>query len=111
MVTSQLDDPKRPAETSDNANLQSNRAYNMSWRDHIATAPLFCHGQACIAGTRIPVSVVLDNLAAGPSEAEILERYPTLGHDIPLQERRSEHHSPYPSGLMFKRQSGSSKLT
>ena len=29
-------------------------------------------------GTRIPVSVVLDNLAAGLSEAEILQSYPTL---------------------------------
>jgi len=37
-----------------------------------------CHGQACIKGTRIPVSVVLDNLAAGLSEAEILQSYPTL---------------------------------
>jgi uncharacterized protein (DUF433 family) len=37
-----------------------------------------CHGKACIAGTRIPVSVILDNLAAGLSTEEILQHYPSL---------------------------------
>jgi len=50
----------------------------MSWRDHITVNPSVCHGQACVRGTRIPVSVVLDNLAAGLAESEILESYPTL---------------------------------
>ncbi len=50
----------------------------MNWQDHIATDPAICHGQACIRGTRIPVSVVLDNLAAGLTHAEILESYPAL---------------------------------
>jgi uncharacterized protein (DUF433 family) len=36
------------------------------------------NGQACIRGTRIPVSVVLDCLAEGMSEADILKGYPTL---------------------------------
>ncbi len=36
------------------------------------------HGVACFRGTRIPVSVVLDNLAAGASAATILDEYPTL---------------------------------
>ena len=49
-----------------------------NWRDYITTDPSVCHGQACIKGTRMPVSVVLDNLAAGLSEAEILQSYPTL---------------------------------
>jgi uncharacterized protein (DUF433 family) len=49
-----------------------------NWHDYITTDPSVCHGQACIKGTRIPVSVVLDNLAAGLSEAEILQSYPTL---------------------------------
>ena len=44
----------------------------MSWRDHISTDPNLCHGQACIKGTRIPVSVVLDNLAAGLLDDEII---------------------------------------
>ena len=44
----------------------------------ISIDPAVCHGQACIRGTRIPVSVVLDALAEGMSEAEILVGYPTL---------------------------------
>jgi uncharacterized protein (DUF433 family) len=52
--------------------------YAMEWRDHISVDPSICHGQACVAGTRIPVSVVLDNLAARISAEEILRSYPTL---------------------------------
>jgi uncharacterized protein (DUF433 family) len=50
----------------------------MDWRDHITVDPLICHGQACIRGTRIMVSVVLDNLAAGLDIQEILRSYPSL---------------------------------
>jgi uncharacterized protein (DUF433 family) len=49
-----------------------------NWREHIAVSPLVCHGKACIRGTRIMVSVVLDNIAAHMSAAEILASYPTL---------------------------------
>ena len=44
----------------------------------ISVDPAVCHGQACFAGTRIPVSVVLDCLAAGMTEEEIRVQYPTL---------------------------------
>jgi len=44
----------------------------------ITTDSEVCHGAACIAGTRIPVSVILDNLAAGSSREEILKNYPSL---------------------------------
>jgi len=50
----------------------------MNWRDRIAVDPLVCHGKACIKGTRIMVSVILDNLAEGLSENEILESYSSL---------------------------------
>jgi len=50
----------------------------MDWRDRITVAPEVCHGKACLRGTRIPVSVVLDNLAAGILPTEILKSYPTL---------------------------------
>ncbi len=49
-----------------------------SWRDHITTNPTICHGQACIRGTRIPVAVVLDNLAAGLTVVDITASYPSL---------------------------------
>ena len=47
----------------------------MNWQRHIIVDPNICHGQACVTGTRILVSVVLDNLAAGVSEDEILASY------------------------------------
>ena len=50
----------------------------MNWRDYITVDPEVCHGKACIKGTRIMVSVVLDNLAAGATVEEILESYPSL---------------------------------
>lgn len=50
----------------------------MNWREHIAVEPNICHGQACLIGTRVPVSVVLDNLAAHVTPEEILRSYPTL---------------------------------
>ena len=50
----------------------------MDWRARISTDPNICHGKACIAGTRIMVSVVLDNLAAGADVAEILRLYPAV---------------------------------
>lgn len=40
--------------------------------------PGVCHGQATIRGTRVTVSVVLDNLAAGMTAEEILAGYPAL---------------------------------
>jgi uncharacterized protein (DUF433 family) len=50
----------------------------MNWHPHVTVDPQICHGQACVAGTRILVSVVLDNLAAGLSPDEIIASYPRL---------------------------------
>ncbi len=50
----------------------------MRWQDFITADPAVCHGKACITGTRIMESVVLDNLAAGLSPEEIVRSYPTL---------------------------------
>lgn len=50
----------------------------MNWREQITVDPAVMHGVACIAGTRIPVSVVLDNLAAGVPDDRLLQEYPTL---------------------------------
>jgi len=49
--------------------------------ERISIDPNVCFGTACIRGTRIWVSLILDNLAAGISEAEILEAYPQLEAD------------------------------
>ncbi len=53
----------------------------MDWRQRIIADPMICHGKACIRGTRIMVSVILDNLAEGVSETEILKSYPSLKPD------------------------------
>lgn len=50
----------------------------MNWRQRVTVDPAVCHGQACIKGTRVMVSVILDNLAAGVTPDELLKSYPTL---------------------------------
>jgi len=50
----------------------------MDWRDRITIDPLICHGKACIKGTRIMISIILDNLAAGVKPEEIIKSYPSL---------------------------------
>ena len=53
----------------------------MTWQNHISSDPQICHGKACIRGTRIMVSVVLDNVAVGLTTEEIIKAYPTLKHE------------------------------
>ena len=53
----------------------------MNWQDYITVDPQTCHGKACIAGTRVMVSVILDNLAEGNTVDEIMENYPTVSRD------------------------------
>ena len=49
--------------------------------DRIAIDPQVCFGKPCIKGTRIWVSLILDFLASGESEAQILAAYPQLKPD------------------------------
>ena len=44
----------------------------------ISVDPHVCHGQACLKGTRIPVSIVLDCLGDGMTIDEIVGEYPSL---------------------------------
>ena len=53
----------------------------MDWPDHITVDPEICHGKACIAGTRVLVSTVLDNLVAGLAPEEIIRSYPSVSDD------------------------------
>ena len=53
----------------------------MNWHEYISVDPKICHGQACISGTRVMVSVILDNLAAGLTVEEIVESYPSVSAD------------------------------
>jgi uncharacterized protein (DUF433 family) len=49
-----------------------------NWQERITTNPAICHGKPCITGTRIMVSVILDNLADGLTPDEIVTDYPPL---------------------------------
>lgn len=46
--------------------------------ERISIDPDVCFGRPCIRGTRIWVSLIVDNLAEGVTEAELLEAYPQL---------------------------------
>ena len=47
----------------------------------IDVGPSVLHGQPRFRGTRVAVSVVLDCLAAGMTDADIQEQYPSLPED------------------------------
>jgi uncharacterized protein (DUF433 family) len=49
-----------------------------NWQERIASDPNVCHGKPCVRGTRIMVSVILDNLAEGLKAEEIVREYPPL---------------------------------
>ena len=49
-----------------------------NWKERISVNSAVCHGKACIRGTRIMLSVILDNVAAGVPRTEILSSYPAL---------------------------------
>ncbi len=53
----------------------------MSWQEYISVDPDVCHGRACIAGTRVMVTVILDSLAEGLGTEEIMEHYPSVSRE------------------------------
>ena len=54
----------------------------MNWRERISADPDVCHGKACVKGTRVMVSVVLDNIAAGEAPDAIAEAYHITPDDV-----------------------------
>ena len=72
-------DQSRREESTLDASLK--RKAIMDWRDYITVDPEVCHGKACIAGTRVLVTTVLDNLASGLDSEEITNSYPSVSHD------------------------------
>ncbi len=46
--------------------------------ERIIVDPNVCHGKPCIKGTRIMVTMILDNLAEGATPVEIIANYPPL---------------------------------
>jgi len=50
----------------------------IDWRRHLTRRPDVCHGRLCAEGTRVMVTVILDNLASGRTPAQLIEDYPVL---------------------------------
>ncbi len=53
----------------------------MRWQDYISSDPMICHGKACITGTRVMATVILDSLAEGLRVEEIVEDYPSVSRE------------------------------
>lgn len=49
-----------------------------SWRERILIDPAIHHGEPCIKGTRVPVSVIVGSFADGDTEEQILHSWPQL---------------------------------
>ena len=50
----------------------------MNWHNRVSVDPAICHGKACITGTRVMVSVIVDNIAAGVPRDQVLRSYPSI---------------------------------
>jgi len=54
----------------------------MDWRDRIVFDPKILVGKPVVKGTRLAVEFIIDLLAQGRTEAEILRNYPALSARI-----------------------------
>ena len=50
----------------------------MNWQEFITVTPGVRSGKACVAGTRVTVSDILEYLAGGMTEARILADFPQI---------------------------------
>jgi uncharacterized protein (DUF433 family) len=53
----------------------------MNWRERIESDPEVLAGKPVVRGTRLAVELVLELLAAGQTEQELLSNYPRLTHE------------------------------
>jgi len=53
----------------------------IDWRSRIRIDPAIHHGDPCIAGTRVPVAVLVGSVADGDSWETIIRSYPQLTSD------------------------------
>ena len=61
---------------------KGNEEETMTWKERISVDPNICHGKPCIKGTRVMVSVIVDNVAAGETYQEIMRGYHIDEEDI-----------------------------
>jgi uncharacterized protein (DUF433 family) len=53
-----------------------------NWQGRITFDSNVCHGKPCIKGTRVMVSAIIDNLAAGETHESIIRGYNIEEEDI-----------------------------
>lgn len=53
----------------------------MDWRERIETNPEVLAGKPVVRGTRLAVELILELLAAGQTETDLLANYPRLAHE------------------------------
>ncbi|HEX3954823.1 MAG TPA: DUF433 domain-containing protein [Stellaceae bacterium] len=53
----------------------------MNWRERILIDPRIHHGEPCIKGTRVPVSVIVGSIADGDTPDDIIAAWPQLAGD------------------------------
>jgi uncharacterized protein (DUF433 family) len=49
--------------------------------ERVVATPGVCGGKACIRGTRIPITIILDGLADGMTPDELIDHYPQLSRE------------------------------
>jgi len=57
------------------------KEFKMDWQNHIIVDPKILVGKPVIKGTRLAVEFIVDLLAQGWAESEILRNYPGITHD------------------------------
>ncbi len=50
----------------------------MNWKEHISSDPEIMFGKMVIKGTRIPVELILEKLAAGNTVENLIQAYPRI---------------------------------
>ncbi len=72
----------------------------VKWQDHIITDSNVLLGKPTIKGTRISIEFILERLANGWSEDQILENYPRLSNDD-LKAVHAFTYEAFKDGLLF----------
>jgi uncharacterized protein (DUF433 family) len=53
----------------------------IDWHEYIIVDPEIHHGEPCIKGTRVSVSMIVKRVEDGMSHAEIINEYPQLNEE------------------------------
>jgi uncharacterized protein (DUF433 family) len=53
----------------------------MAWRERIVVDATIHHGDPCIKGSRVPVSVIVGSIADGDTFEQLIAAYPQLTAD------------------------------